>query len=371
MKTRLLVLISLIFSVMSYWSAASAQDAGKRIALVIGNAKYPDADSPLKEPIADMRAMADELKHSGFEVAQGENLGREAMQKAIDGLYGRIKPGSVVMVFFSGYGIQSGRQTFMIPVDGQLWTEADVRRDGFSLDNMLERDQQPRRRRQDCDPRCVAAQSVRAALPQLFRRACARDRAARVAGDVLGGAGQRRRRCHRRSQSVRQRTAQGDSRPRPHGGRGAQPHAQGRVACLPRRPGAVVLVVAGGGILVRPGSGGKRGDNDAKTSSQSEPAAATGAIVGFQGRVARPATRREADADRTDNSGLAQADDTDALADRRKHDADATASHNTAGDNATGHDSAGDRPHRFRRRSRYSSRIPSLRPCRTTPRSAI
>ena len=137
MKTRLLVLISLIFSVMSYWSAASAQDAGKRIALVIGNAKYPDADSPLKEPIADMRAMADELKHSGFEVAQGENLGREAMQKAIDGLYGRIKPGSVVMVFFSGYGIQSGRQTFMIPVDGQLWTEADVRRDGFSLDNML------------------------------------------------------------------------------------------------------------------------------------------------------------------------------------------------------------------------------------------
>ncbi len=137
MKTRLLVLISLIFSVISYWSSASAQDAGKRIALVIGNAKYPDADTPLKEPAADMRAMADELKHSGFEVAQGENLSRDAMQKAIDGLYGRIKPGAVVMVFFSGYGIQSGRQTFMIPVDGQLWTEADVRRDGFSLDNML------------------------------------------------------------------------------------------------------------------------------------------------------------------------------------------------------------------------------------------
>ncbi len=136
MKTRLLVLISLIFSVISGWGGASAEDA-KRIALVIGNAKYPDADSPLKEPIADMRAVADELKHSGFEVTQGENLGREAMQKAIDGLYGRIRPGSVVMVFFSGYGIQSGRQTFMIPVDGQLWTEADVRRDGFSLDNIL------------------------------------------------------------------------------------------------------------------------------------------------------------------------------------------------------------------------------------------
>ena len=136
MKTRLLVLITLIFSVLSHASGAAAQD-GRRMALVIGNAKYPDADSPLKEPVSDMKAMADELKHSGFEVAQGENLGREAMQKAIDGFYNRIKPGSVVMLFFSGYGIQSGRQTFMIPVDGQLWTEADVRRDGFSLDGFL------------------------------------------------------------------------------------------------------------------------------------------------------------------------------------------------------------------------------------------
>lgn len=137
MKTRLLVLISLIFSLISYGSGVSAEDTGKRMALVIGNAKYPDADSPLKEPVSDMKAMADELKHSGFDVAQGENLSREAMQKAIDGFYNKIKPGAVVMLFFSGYGIQSGRQTFLIPVDGQLWTEADVRRDGFSLDGFL------------------------------------------------------------------------------------------------------------------------------------------------------------------------------------------------------------------------------------------
>jgi tetratricopeptide (TPR) repeat protein len=136
MKTRLLMLISLILSVLAHGGDASAQD-GRRIALVIGNAKYPDADSPLKEPISDMRAMADELKHSGFDVAQGENLGREAMHKAIDSFYNKIKPGSVAMLFFSGYGIQSGRQTFMIPVDGQLWAEADVRRDGVSLDGFL------------------------------------------------------------------------------------------------------------------------------------------------------------------------------------------------------------------------------------------
>ena len=137
MTTRLLTVVGLILAIVFTCNAAPAQDSGARIALVIGNAKYPDADAPLKEPVADMNAMADELKRSGFDVTRGENLKRDAMQKAIDALYGRVKPGSAVLLFFSGYGIQSGRQTFLIPVDGQLWSEADVRRDGFSLDTIL------------------------------------------------------------------------------------------------------------------------------------------------------------------------------------------------------------------------------------------
>src|SRR6202000_3230199 len=52
-------------------------------------------------------------------------------------LYGHIKPGSVALIFFSGYGIQSNRQSFMIPVDAQIWTEPDVRRDGISLEAVL------------------------------------------------------------------------------------------------------------------------------------------------------------------------------------------------------------------------------------------
>ena len=43
----------------------------------------------------------------------------------------------MALIFFSGFGIQSNRQSFMIPVDAQIWTEADVRRDGFSLETVL------------------------------------------------------------------------------------------------------------------------------------------------------------------------------------------------------------------------------------------
>jgi hypothetical protein len=111
--------------------------AADRFALVIGNAKYPDADAPLKEPINDARDVADELKRDGFSVDVGENLTGDGMRRAFDKLYGRIKPGSVVLVFFSGFGVQAARQSYMIPVDAQIWTEPDVRRDGFSLETIL------------------------------------------------------------------------------------------------------------------------------------------------------------------------------------------------------------------------------------------
>src|SRR4051794_16320126 len=128
----------LLVSILSLAPIVPAGAAGAdRFALVIGNAKYPDAEAPLKEPLNDARDIAEELKRDGFNVEVGENLTGEAMRRSFDKLYGRIKPGSVVLIFFSGFGVQSSRQSYMIPVDAQIWTEADVRRDGFSLETVL------------------------------------------------------------------------------------------------------------------------------------------------------------------------------------------------------------------------------------------
>jgi len=135
MRIRLALLVILILSVAPIVPSVAA--GADRFALVIGNAKYPDAEAPLKEPINDARDVADELKRDGFNVEVGENLTGEAMRRAFDRLYGRIKPGSVALVFFSGFGVQSSRQSYMIPVDAQIWTEPDVRRDGFSLETVL------------------------------------------------------------------------------------------------------------------------------------------------------------------------------------------------------------------------------------------
>jgi lipoprotein NlpI len=135
MTIRLSLLAVLVFALAPV--VPSPAGAADRFALVIGNAKYPDADAPLKEPINDARSIADELKRDGFTVETGENLTADGMRKALERLYGHIKPGNVALIFFSGFGIQSNRQSFMIPVDAQIWTEADVRRDGFSLEIIL------------------------------------------------------------------------------------------------------------------------------------------------------------------------------------------------------------------------------------------
>ena len=135
MRIRLLLLVIMLVSLVPI--VPSVAVAADRYALVIGNAKYPDAEAPLKEPINDARDIADELKRDGFSVDVGENLTGDGMRRALDKFYARIKPGSVALIFFSGYGVQSGRQSYMIPVDAQIWTEPDVRRDGLSLETVL------------------------------------------------------------------------------------------------------------------------------------------------------------------------------------------------------------------------------------------
>jgi tetratricopeptide (TPR) repeat protein len=118
-------------------AAAFAADQPARVALVIGNAKYPDSDTPPKEAVNDARDVADELRHDKFDVELGVDLSGDATRKALDRFYAKIQQGSVALIFFDGFGIQSSRQTYMIPVDAQIWTEPDVVRDGFNLETIL------------------------------------------------------------------------------------------------------------------------------------------------------------------------------------------------------------------------------------------
>src|SRR6266403_1055188 len=117
--------------------AASAKRIS-RLALVIGNGHYPDANAPLTQPINDARALTASLRRTGFEVDVVEDASKDDMARAIGRLKSKIKPDSVVMLFFGGFGVQAGRESYMIPVDAAIWKESDVRRDGISIESVLE-----------------------------------------------------------------------------------------------------------------------------------------------------------------------------------------------------------------------------------------
>jgi uncharacterized caspase-like protein len=119
------------------WSGESAPLNTNRLALVIGNSTYPDADSPLPQMTRDAEVLAIALRKAGFLIDAVDDATRSDMNRAIDHLRARVRLNSIVLVYFRGYGIQSDGQNYLIPVDAKIWSEEDVRRQGVSIERLL------------------------------------------------------------------------------------------------------------------------------------------------------------------------------------------------------------------------------------------
>lgn len=109
-----------------------------RLALIIGNGHYPDAAAPLAQPINDARTLSSALRSEGFDVDVVEDATKDDMFRAVERMKAKIRPDTVVMLFFGGYGVQVGRESYMIPVDATIWKEADVKRTGVSVESVLD-----------------------------------------------------------------------------------------------------------------------------------------------------------------------------------------------------------------------------------------
>lgn len=119
------------------WSGKSAPLDTSRLALVIGNSAYPDADSPLPIMTRDAEGLTNALREHGFLVDAIENATGSDMTHAIDHLRARVHSNSTVLVYFGGYGIQSDGHNYLIPVDAKIWSEEDIHLQGLSIDHLL------------------------------------------------------------------------------------------------------------------------------------------------------------------------------------------------------------------------------------------
>ena len=93
----------------------------KRIALLIGNKDYKAGVGALTNPLNDIGIVGEALKAVGFEVLKPvENAPRSAMLIAIHAFAAKLKaaePDAVGFLYYSGHGIASAGENYLIPTD--------------------------------------------------------------------------------------------------------------------------------------------------------------------------------------------------------------------------------------------------------------
>jgi uncharacterized caspase-like protein len=127
--------IAAIFAALSFLalapSSGEAQNAAAtqnpRIALIIGNAAYPD--HPLATPANDAGLVAQTLQAAGFEVVGARDLDSDALRGALRDLLAKaaaIGPDMQAFVYLSGRGVQYDGDNYFVPIDAQIARDADI-----------------------------------------------------------------------------------------------------------------------------------------------------------------------------------------------------------------------------------------------------
>ena len=102
-----------VITALLWWSPAQA---GKRVALVIGNNEDENVPA-LQKAVNDAEAMSKELAKLGFDVVSAENVGRRAMSRALVELEIKIGSGDTALIYFAGHGFAVDGTNYLLPVD--------------------------------------------------------------------------------------------------------------------------------------------------------------------------------------------------------------------------------------------------------------
>ena len=130
---RLLLAVALCAWAVAAPAAATAE---KRVALVLGNDKYPGA--PLRNPVNDANAVAAKLREVGFEVVLRTNVTQRELTRAVRDFGEKITPGSVALFYYAGHGMQARGKNYLIPVDADITTESSISIEAVDVERVLD-----------------------------------------------------------------------------------------------------------------------------------------------------------------------------------------------------------------------------------------
>ncbi len=111
-------------------------DPRKRTALVIGNSAYQF--SPLKNPVNDAEAIAEQLRRMNFDVILKIDVNQQDMEQAIDLFNRKLDPeGQIALFYFAGHGVQVNGENYLIPLNANINRQNDVRYKAVNIGQVI------------------------------------------------------------------------------------------------------------------------------------------------------------------------------------------------------------------------------------------
>ncbi len=111
---------------------------GKRIALVIGNSNYRHL-TRLANPRNDAKDMCSSLRMLSFEVICAQDVAtRRELREMVRRFMTELSPGTVSFFYYAGHGVQVNDQNYLLPIEADITSEADVDYEGVNLAYLLQ-----------------------------------------------------------------------------------------------------------------------------------------------------------------------------------------------------------------------------------------
>jgi len=121
----------------AHFKALSNIDTNQlRTALVIGNSNYNKA--PLKNPVNDAIAIAEELQRSGFDAFVYTDVDERTMKTAIRDFGQKLKErGGIGLFYYAGHGLQADGRNYLVPINAEIRKAQDIEFESVDIGRVL------------------------------------------------------------------------------------------------------------------------------------------------------------------------------------------------------------------------------------------
>ena len=119
-------------------ATAQGNAAGRRVALVVGNDAYYQAQGALANAVNDARAVANALTEVGFLVTKVEDGTRARLTSALGNFVRSLGDDDVALFYFAGHGVQVDQENYLLPTDYAGQTATALRLDAIRASDVQE-----------------------------------------------------------------------------------------------------------------------------------------------------------------------------------------------------------------------------------------